>query len=96
VQTIPVTMYRPNATIIPMTYTVENGQYVIPGAERIVKPRRRSFRTDGDQLVIPGAERISTRKYLARIAAKPMLPRRGQIGLHGTSLFGTNTESWRQ
>ena len=43
-------------------------QYVIPGAERIVKPKRRVFKADGDQLVIPGAERISTRAYLARLA----------------------------
>jgi hypothetical protein len=75
-----------------MTYTVEKTplgmQYVIPGMERVVKLRRRAFKADGDQLVIPGAERISTRKYLARLAKKPLAPRSGQIGLHGTALFG--------
>jgi hypothetical protein len=75
-----------------MTYAVEKTplgmQYVIPGTERVVTPRRRAFKADGDQLVIPGAERISTRKYLARLARKPITARRGQIGLNGTALFG--------
>jgi hypothetical protein len=62
-------------------------QYVIPGAERIIKHRRRAFITDGDQLVIPGAERISTQEHLARLAEKPIVPRRGQIGLRGLGLF---------
>ncbi len=68
-------------------------QYVIPGTERIVKPRLRAFKVDrtlaGDQLVIPGAERISTAEYVARLAVKPITPRRGQIGLRGTGLFGS-------
>jgi hypothetical protein len=63
-------------------------QYVIPGAERIVKPRRRAFNADGNQLVIPGAERISTREYLARLVEKPIASRRGQVGLRGLGLFG--------
>ncbi len=63
-------------------------QYVIPGAEKIVKPKRRSLPTDGDQLVIPGAERISAKAYLDRLSEKPMQPKRGQISLRGTSLFG--------
>jgi hypothetical protein len=63
-------------------------QYVLPGAERIANRKRRTFKTDGDQLVIPGAERISTRVYLARLADKPITPRRGQVGLRGTALFG--------
>jgi len=63
-------------------------QYVIPGAERVIKPRRRAFKADGNQLVIPGAERISMRDYLSRMAEKPITPRRGQIGLRGTGLFG--------
>jgi hypothetical protein len=63
-------------------------QYIIPGAERIAKPKRRTFKVDGDQLVIPGAERITTRAYLARLAEKPITPRRGQRGLRGTALFG--------
>ena len=76
----------------PSDYQVEKTaigmQYVIPGAERIVKPKRRVFNADGAQLVIPGAERISTRAYLARLAEKPISPRRGQVGLRGTGLFG--------
>ena len=63
-------------------------QYVIPGTERPVRPKRRVYRADGDQLVIPGAERISTGEYLARLAEKPIRPRRGQRGLRGTALFG--------
>lgn len=46
------------------------------------------FKADGDQLVIPGAERISTREFLERLAEKPITPRRGQVGLRGTGLFG--------
>ena len=64
-------------------------QYVIPGTERPTKIKRRKFSSDGDQLVIPGAERISTKEYLSRLAEKPPLARRGQIGLNGTSLFGS-------
>ena len=67
-------------------------QYVIPGAERPAQPERRVFKTDripaGDQFVIPGAERIPTRAYLARLAEKPMVPLRRQVGLHATALFG--------
>jgi hypothetical protein len=62
-------------------------QYVIPGAERM-KSKRRMFQVDGNQLVIPGAERISTAEHLARLAAKPLRPRRRQVGLVGTGLFG--------
>ena len=44
----------------PQQYQVEKTaigmQYVIPGTERIVKPKRRVYRTDGDQL-----DRKSTR-----------------------------------
>ena len=47
----------------PSEYQVEKTpigmQYVIPVTERIVKPKRRVYRRDGDQLVIHGAERIS-------------------------------------
>ncbi len=63
-------------------------QYVIPGAERIAKPKLRAFKADGDQFVIPGAERISTRAYLARLSARPLQARHGQRGLRGTALFG--------
>ncbi len=68
-------------------------QYVIPGTKRIVKPKPREFKADrtpaGDQLVIPGAEKISTVEYFARLAEKPLTPRRGQIGLRGLGLFGS-------
>ena len=76
----------------PQQYQVEKTaigmQYVIPGTERVVKPKRRVYRTDGDQLVIPGAEKISTAEYVSRLAAKPITPRRSQIGLRGIGLFG--------
>jgi len=39
-------------------------EYVIPGTEQVVKPRRRAFKADGDQHVIPGAEQILDKKYL--------------------------------
>ena len=77
----------------PSEYQVEKTamgmQYVIPGTERIVKPRQRVYQTDGDQLVIPGAERISTAEYVARLVAKPITPRRSQVGLRGVGLFGS-------
>ncbi len=62
-------------------------QYVIPGTERPVKPKRRVYKTDGNQFVIPGAERISTSEHLSRLADKPLVARRGQVGLRGTGLF---------
>jgi hypothetical protein len=75
-----------------MTYTVDKTplgmEYVIPGTEQVVKPRRRAFKADGDQHVIPGAEQILDKEIPARLAEKPMSPRRGQIGLCGTALFG--------
>jgi len=75
-----------------MTFNIEQTaigiQYVIPGTERPVKPKRRTYKADGDQLVIPGAERISTSEHLSRLAKKPLVARRGQIGLRGTGLFG--------
>ncbi len=79
----------------PADFTVEKTtggqQYVIPGTERIVKPRRRPFKTErtpaGDQFLIPGTEPISTKEYLARLAERPLTPRRGQIGLRGAGLF---------
>ncbi len=62
-------------------------QYVIPGTERTIKSRH-TYKLEGDQLVLPGAERISTKEYLTRLVEKPITPRRGQIGLSGTGLFG--------
>lgn len=76
----------------PADFTTEKTsvglQYVIPGTERTAKPKRRVFKVDGKQLVIPGAERISTKAYLKRLSEKPLTPRRGQVGLRGTGLFG--------
>ena len=63
-------------------------QYVIPGTEQPANPKRRVFKADGDQFVIPGAERISTTEHLSRLADKPLVARRGQVGLRGTGLFG--------
>jgi hypothetical protein len=74
-----------------MTFNIEKTkiglQYVIPGTERPVKPKRRTYKTDGDQLVIPGAERISTAEHLSRLADKPLMARRGQVELQGVGLF---------
>lgn len=67
-------------------------QYVIPGAERVAHSRR-TFKAEGDQLVIPGAERISISEYLARLAGNPLRPRRRQVGLAGTELFGGGLRS---
>ena len=64
-------------------------QYVMPGTERVRQPRHRVPKIEGDQYIIQGAERISTAEYVARLINKPLRPRRGQVGLHGTSLFGT-------
>ena len=72
----------------PIEKTPVGMQYVIPGTERIVKPKRLAFKADGDQLVIPGAEKISTAEYVARLLDRPLTPRRGQVGLRGTGLFG--------
>ena len=79
----------------PADFTYENTnagqQYVIPGTELTVKPKRRIFKTEttsaGDQFLIPETEPISTKDYLARLAERPMTPRRGQIGLRGAGLF---------
>jgi len=80
----------------PSEYSTEKTtiglQYVIPGTERAVRPKRPAFSTDptpaGNQLVIPGAEHISTGEYVARLIGRPLTPRRGQVGLRGTGLFG--------
>ena len=63
-------------------------QYVIPGTERPIKLKLRTYKSDGNQFVIPGAERISTTEHLSRLAEKPLAARRVQIGLRGTRLFG--------
>ena len=59
----------------PADFTIEKTefglQYVIPGMERIRKPKQPVFKADrtpaGDQLVILGTERISTKDHLAAI-----------------------------
>ena len=79
----------------PADFTIEKTavgqQYVIPGTERAVKSKRRRFKTEAtaaaDQFLIPGTEPISTKEYLARLAERPLTPRRGQIGLRGAGLF---------
>ncbi len=63
-------------------------QCVIPGTERPIKLKRRTYKSDGNQFVIPGAERISTTEHLSRLAEKPLAAMRVQIGLRGTRLFG--------
>jgi len=50
-------------------------------------PKRRN-KANGDQLVISGAERFSMKEQLARLADQPISPRRGQVALRGTALFG--------
>jgi len=69
----------------PNDFPTEGRQFIIPGTERI---KRQSFKSEGSQLVIPGADPVSMREYLARLMMKPIKPRRRQVGLAGTGLFG--------
>ena len=64
-------------------------QFVIPGAERIVQPKKTPthYAKDGSQFVIPGAEQISTRNLLIRKMGEFIRPRTHQRGLAGTGLF---------
>ena len=71
--------------MIPAEFSAEGRQYIIPGTERI---KRQTFKTEGKQLVVPGADRISMREQMARLMMKPIKPRRRQVGLSGTGLFG--------
>ena len=71
--------------MIPAEFSAEGRQYIIPGTERI---KRQTFKTEGKQLVVPGADRISMREHMERMMMKPIKPRRRQIGLGGTGLFG--------
>jgi hypothetical protein len=79
-------------TMTPADFNIEKTnigiQYVIPGTERPIKLKRRTYKSDGNQFVIPGAERISTKEHLSRLTEKPLASRRGQIGLRGLELFG--------
>ena len=77
---------RPPLSFWPAnTHPTEGRQYIIPGTERI---KRQSFKAEGRQLVIPGADPIPQREHLARMVMKPTRPRRHQVGLAGTGLFG--------
>jgi hypothetical protein len=69
----------------PAEFSAEGRQYIIPGTERI---KKQTFKAEGRQLVIPGAERIRMREHLVRLMMKPIRPRRRQVGLAGTGLFG--------
>lgn len=81
----------------PADFTIEKTaagqQYVIPGTERILKLKPRKFKTEttpaGEQFLFPGTEPISTKEYMARLVERPLTPRRGQVGLRGSGLFGT-------
>ena len=79
-------------TMTPADFNIEKTnigiQYVIPGTERPIKLKRRTYKSDRNQFVIPGAERISTNEHLSRLTEKPLASRRGQIGLRGLGLFG--------
>jgi hypothetical protein len=72
----------------PIEKTAAGLQCVILGAERVPRPRQTIPKAEGAQYIIPGAERISTAEHVARLIDKPLRPRRRQVGLHGTSLFG--------
>jgi hypothetical protein len=76
---------RKVSTVTLNEHPTEGRQYIIPGTERI---KRLSFKSEGRQLVIPGADRISMREHLVRLMMKPIKPRRRQIGVAGTGLFG--------
>jgi hypothetical protein len=69
----------------PNEFNAEGRQFMIPGTEHI---KRQTFKAEGRQFVIPGAECIKMREHLARMMMKPIKPRRQQIGLTGTGLFG--------
>jgi hypothetical protein len=67
--------------------TAAGEQYVIPGCERIIPAPRPAFPLDGAQLVIPGAERLSDRALAARLMARPLRPRLGQLAISRSPLF---------
>jgi hypothetical protein len=69
----------------PNEFDAEGRQFMIPGTERT---KRQTFKAEGRQFVIPGAGHISMREHMARLMMKPIKPRRHQIGLAGTGLFG--------
>jgi hypothetical protein len=74
----------------PVEKTSLGDQYLIPGTERRTRPRsnRPECPLEGDQYALPGTEPISTRELLARLAEKPIQPRRAQQSINTTALFG--------
>ena len=73
----------------PIERTSSGLQYVIPGAEKRIRPNSSKLELpqEGDQYMIPGTEPISTRELLSRLAKKPIRPRRAQRGLSRAGLF---------
>lgn len=76
----------------PSERTAAGMQYIIPGTERNVirKPSARPLTRDGEQFVLPGAEKMSVGELLSRRDQLPLRPRRAQLSLNGTSLFGAS------
>jgi len=70
----------------PEEFSTEGRQFTIPGTARI---KRQSFKAEkSGQLVMPGTDPVSNREHMARLMIKPNKPRRRQVGLAGTGLFG--------
>lgn len=75
----------------PVEKTSVGDQYLIPGTERRTRPNtaRPEFPREGDQYVIPGTEPIATGVLLSRLADQPIRPRRPQLSVATTALFGS-------
>jgi hypothetical protein len=82
---IEATIIQGDQPVTPAEFSSEGRQYIVPGTEC---PKRQTFKTEGKQLVVPGADRISMRQHMERLMLKPIKPRRRQVGLGGTGLFG--------
>ena len=74
----------------PVEKTAVGDQYLIPGTERRTRPNstRQEFPREGDQYILPGTEPISTGRLLSRLANQPIRPRRAQLTVATTALFG--------
>jgi hypothetical protein len=74
----------------PVEKTSVGDQYLIPGTERRTRPNssRPEFSRESDQYILPGTEPISTRELLSRLADRPIRPRRSQLTVATTALFG--------
>ena len=74
----------------PVEKTRLGDQFLIPGTELRTRPNglRPDCSLEGDQYILPGTEPISTGELLARIAEQPLQPRRPQLNLNTTALFG--------